>query len=185
MTVFCLLSIFTSPLLDPSLTPSVSTLSLLGSLPKYVSDKSNTHAATPESNSSSPLGCPCCRDPIIVRQTCRCCLGDPRPTILSYHPPHRVELFGDRQTPNVTALATHGRTRTSSPNALPAPLRRNLRLERLESSLSSLQPQVTDGIFYRNHHDSGGAVLDPASNIGGPISVFAYRRCSRCSLSSS
>src|ERR1700733_4138913 len=91
-----------------------------------------------------------CRDPIIVRQTCRCCLGDPRPTILSYHPPHRVEFFGDRQTPNVTAPATHGRTRTSSSNAPPVPLRRNLRLERLESSLSSLQPQVTDSIFYRN-----------------------------------
>jgi hypothetical protein len=135
VTVFCLLSIFTSPLLDPSLTPSVSTLSLLGSLPKYVTGMSNTHAATPGSDSSGPLDCPCCRGPIIVHQTCRRCLGEPRPMILSYHPPHHVEFFGDRQTSNVTAPATCGRTGTASPNAHPVPLRRNLRLERLESSL--------------------------------------------------
>lgn len=131
MTVFCLLSTFTSPLSDPSLSLLLFLHCLFCVLPpKYVSGTSNTHAATPEPNSSSPLHCPCWRDPIIVRQTCKRCLGEPRPTILSYHLPHRVEFLGDRQTPNVTAPATRARTRTASPGAQPVPLRRNLPLNR-------------------------------------------------------
>jgi hypothetical protein len=89
-------SIFTSPLLIPfSYSFRFSTISSTFS-PKICLRYVKHSCGQTWTESIEPLGCPCWR-----------CLGEPSPPkLLSYHLLHRVEFFGDHQTPNVTAPAT-------------------------------------------------------------------------------
>jgi len=81
---------------------------------------SNTHAATPGLNPSSLLAAHAGGTQPSFLKHASVALASPSPKLLSYHLLHRVEFFGDHQTPNVTAPATRGRTRTASPNAQPS-----------------------------------------------------------------